>query len=127
MTDGIEGFERRKAHRKDLDLRERKELARLTKESRNKIREEGRCRNPHCVGRRKPQWHHIVPRSKFGKRDVVRHHPDNAVPLCHFCHMAWHGNEVVLHREDLSVSEVAFILEHAGKAFLDRHYPRRAA
>lgn len=45
------------------------------------------CRND--CGRRATDGHHILLRSQGGD-DV----PDNVMPLCHECHMAWHAGNI---------------------------------
>lgn len=103
--------------------RRRKKINKAAKTAREKIKSESRCRNDDCVSGVKPDWHHAVPRSRFGKYDTTQHSIDNAVPLCRECHMLWHQNKTVLRRHNLTPSEVSFIIEHAGELFLDKHYP----
>lgn len=119
----IDEYNERRAFEKARKKLEKKELRKHERGARAKVRGEGRCRNPDCRTGQRPEWHHIVPRSQFASRNHLQNHEDNAVPLCHHCHMTWHQNVTVLRRSDLKASEVAFILENAGQHFLDRHYP----
>jgi hypothetical protein len=121
--DRIESYNERRAHEKSVKDTRKKAMNKLMRLAKSKIKDEGVCRNPNCTTRKRPQWHHAVPRSKFGSKDERVHHVDNAIPLCHDCHMTWHQNVIVLRRSDLTASEVSFILEAAGEVFLDRHYP----
>ena len=115
--------------RRELEKSRKKLMRRALKEAernaREKIKSEGRCRNPDCVSGLRAEWHHAVPRSRFGKWDTAKHSRDNAIPLCNDCHMRWHKNEPVLLRSVLLPSEVSFILTHANQAFLDLHYPEQ--
>lgn len=118
----LDDYNARRLHSEKRDIKRRKLLRKAEKSARKKIKEEGRCRNPECSSGLPPEWHHATPRSKFGKWDTAKHDPDNAVPLCHTCHMLFH-NGGTLPRSTLLPSEVKFILSHAGKAWLDKHYP----
>lgn len=97
-----------------------------------KVHEEGRCRmclRPPSV--RALTRHHLVPLSFFRDRpDVapIRHSDANIVGLCEPCH------RLVELRDDharielrrlLGTSEIAFVLQVAGKWFLQVRYPAR--
>lgn len=121
----LDDYNERRAYEKDRRKKIRKALSRRALAARQKIRDEGRCRNPHCSNALviKPDWHHLVPRSKFGKYDERVHSVDNAVPLCRVCHTKWHQNITVLCRSSLSESEVSFIISVMGDGWIDRKYP----
>lgn len=89
--------------------------------ARRKIDREGRCR---VCGARDPEWHHILPRSRFGSGDATKHHPDNAMPLCLECHTHHHTTaHRRVPRHKLTPDELAFAIRHAGPAWVDRWYP----
>lgn len=121
----LDEYNQRRLHEKARKKLLKKKMRKYSQSAREKVRDEGRCRNPHCttvlVG--KPDWHHLVPRSKFGKYDKRVHSVDNAAPLCRACHTAWHQNITVLSRSDLTESEVSFIISVMGEAWIDRNYP----
>ncbi len=78
------------------------------------------CRSPR--GRIKIDAHHIVHRNKMGRDNPLRDHPDNAMALCHECHMGSHDGSVKLRRDMLSASELAFIIKNVGEGYLDKHF-----
>ena len=117
----LDDYNSRRALEKGRDKKRNRALKEAEKDARTKITNEGRCRNPDCSSRLPAEWHHAVPRSKFGKWDIAKHHRDNAIPLCHTCHMLWHKNEPVLRRSVLLPSEVSFILTHSGPTFMYKH------
>ena len=123
MTDKIDEYNERRALERSRKIAIKKEMKSSTNLARKKIKEEGRCRNPRCTTGMKPEWHHAVPRSKFSQRDKTQNSVDNAIPVCHVCHMEWHQNITVLRRSDLQASEISFILRAIGEHWIDRHYP----
>lgn len=126
MTDAQRAYN----DRRNLDAQRQKERQRarrgLSPEFKEKCDAEEKCRNPKCIRTRawhKLERHHIVHRSLLGRDNPVRDHPDNGMALCHGCHMAHHSGKVNFTRDMLSASEVAFILEHIGENYLDKHFP----
>jgi 5-methylcytosine-specific restriction endonuclease McrA len=67
--------------------------------------------------------HHIVPRSKFGKRNPHVHHADNLMPLCHDCHQRHHTTPRRVPRSRLTLAEVVFLERHAGIVWSGKWYP----
>lgn len=119
---------------RDFDERRRLERARqrqrATKRKRvdpafiEKVRSEDRCRRCGKSSRRaKIDAHHIVHRPKLGRDHPMRDHPDNAMALCHECHMGHHDGTLKLRLDMLYVSELEFILRHAGEGYLLKHFP----
>lgn len=76
-------------------------------------------------GQRPVEYHHIVPRSSFGKHAKDVHDAANAMPLCHLCHQNHHtrGSEGRVPRDLLTPSEIAFILKHKTHNWFSQWYP----
>ena len=119
----LEEYNDRQSWAKARDKARKKQMNKAARDARKKIKNEGRCRNPDCRSGLAPEWHHAVPRSKFGKWDEAKHSTDNALPVCRHCHNLWHNGDSAIPRSSLLPSEIAFILSHAGESFLDLHYP----
>lgn len=71
------------------------------------------------------ELHHLLPRSKFGKRTRDRmNDPSNCIPLCHTCHQ---GHHTTAHRRVprvlLTTEELQFLEQHIHPAWIDRWYP----
>lgn len=97
---------------------------------RNK-RAEGRCRmcqRDHDV--RPLTLHHVVPSSWFRRQRrrlaLIRNVAANLVPLCRPCHDLVEENEAARSelRRLLAPDEVAFAIQTAGRAWLDKTYPQ---
>jgi hypothetical protein len=96
-----------------------------------KCREEGRCRmcrRPSSV--RPLTRHHLVPLSWFRERErfaPLRNVDANIIPLCEACHKQIERREPAHARVELRrllyPSEVAFVLQTAGRGWLDLRYP----
>ena len=95
-----------------------------------KVHEEGRCRmclRPSAV--RPLTRHHLVPQSWFRGRPKfapLRHSEANIVPLCEPCHREVEMRDAharVELRRLLGASEIAFVLQVVGRAWLDKRYP----
>lgn len=100
-----------------------------------KVRREGRCRT--CGAAGGLTRHHLVAESWFRRHPGVphRHHPDNIVPLCVYCHRVVDGfigigpasdrqreKRRVL-RSAMLEAEVEFVVRVRGRQWLDHHYP----
>lgn len=70
------------------------------------------------------ELHHLLPRSKFGKRRKhVRDHPDNCIPLCHACHQDHHTTTKRVPRVMLTADELMFLEQHIHPGWVDLWYP----
>lgn len=84
--------------------------------------------------------HHLVPQMWFRRGRGERHHkhhPDNIIPLCVYCHQALEGEHGLdratrqaRRREQrrrlrvcLTADEIMFATRTRGRAWLDHHYP----
>lgn len=122
----IDEYNSRRAHEAERKRALRRRHIKDKEKYKRKLRNEGRCRNPRCESPlgTKIEGHHLVFRSKFGKRNEEVHSRDNLVPLCHDCHQSLHTGKRPLTQDDLSVSEIDFIIKHAGKSWLNNYYPK---
>lgn len=110
----------------DRTVERKKRARRVSKEFKQKIIDEGKCRNPAChrtIKFHKLSGHHIVHRSSFSPYDAERDNPNNAMPLCFPCHSEYHRGNLPTNRKWLSEDEQAFIIEHKGSDWIDRIYP----
>lgn len=72
------------------------------------------------------ELHHLLPRSKFSKRDkVLQNDRDNSIPLCHQCHQDHHTTIKRVPRDLLTQEELAFIGLHIHPSWIDRWYPTK--
>lgn len=86
------------------------------------------CRNPRC----KANWksgltiHHIVPKRDDVVKDKpgLRDHLDNGMPLCETCHVDFERGRLTIPRQWLTVKELAFVIKHKGKKWLNETYPK---
>lgn len=70
------------------------------------------------------ELHHLLPRSKFSKRNkVLQDDRDNSIPLCHRCHQDHHTTTNRVPRELLTEAELAFLHEHIHPGWVDKWYP----
>lgn len=124
MTDAQRAFDDRqrlaKARQRERSTK-RKTVAPAFKAKVNGERCCRQCKAPR--GSVKIDMHHIVHRPKMGRDNPLRDHPDNAMALCHDCHMSHHDGTLHLSRSILSASELAFIMENIGEGYLDRQFP----
>lgn len=124
MTDAQRAFDERQRLAKKRQRERSTKRKRVAPEMIEKVKSERGCRCCGASARRvKIDVHHIVHRPKMGRDHPLRDHPDNAMALCHECHMGHHDGTVKLRRDMLSASETAFILQHVGEGYLDKHFP----
>ena len=110
--------------RRRLERRRRSEpRSRPSKTLRDSIRQHA-CRV--CGTQHQIEVHHIVPRSKFGKRDHSVHSRENLMPLCHRHHQDHHTTPNRVPRHLLSAAEYEFAVSHTSPAWVDRWYPKFA-
>lgn len=76
-------------------------------------------------GAPRPEWHHLLPRSKFSKRNKkLQEHKDNAIPLCHHCHQGHHTtHHLRVRRGVLKKEEIAFMEANIHPGWIDKWYP----
>ncbi len=70
------------------------------------------------------ELHHLLPRSKFSKRNkVLQDDKDNSIPLCHQCHQDHHTTTKRVPRELLFQEELEFLNKHIHPGWIDKWYP----
>lgn len=70
------------------------------------------------------ELHHLIPRSKFSKRNKkLQDNPNNTIPLCHRHHQDHHTTSNKVPRELLLQEEIDFMNEHIHPAWIDSWYP----
>lgn len=73
-------------------------------------------------GRPDAHEHHTLPKSVWPEH---RDNPDVLIPLCFYCHAAWHGGMAVAFWEILPEATQALIERSASEAWRAQWYPLR--
>jgi len=124
MNEKIAAYNSRREMDAERKKRKKREAMRVRPEFVGKAISEGRCRC--CTLPKGLEAHHIVHRSKLrGMGSAVRDDLNNAMALCHECHMKYHAGKIKFRRSMLSTSELGFIIEHVGAGWLEKVYPER--
>ena len=112
------------ADRRKLEKQRKRKPEQFGKQARAEKISGQHCRYPGCYSY-DVEYHHIVHRGKMGRSSELSR-PENAMPLCHTHHQQHH---TTIHRVPFSVllpDEVAFVVLHAGREWLEKWYPTRS-
>ena len=120
MNDRLDEYHRRRKHPDEKRVKQARRLAEAKTATRTLKISRRSCRM--CTNS-SVEWHHIVPRGKFAKYDPSMHHPDNAMPLCHYHHQAHHTTMNRVPRNQLTSKEETFAIAKMGKGWFDKWYP----